>query len=230
MQLIRVKHDHRLYGKGTTVFGGKASSKFADETKLEEWSALPPSCWQQYSGNYVVGKTVYNGEELKKIENVIENVKTVKGISPYNTYGLAQHKHTVTMTLPDLPSSIDVEGQVVSGLLLLQYEDPGIWDQNLDNSDSTYKFLKWNSNTGIPSPAGFVTDITNPSTAAEFTCNASWEYEWSSTNLKLPYSSTSNSNYLSTEETTLPTYSSYVWKWVGEDDTSIEFPTKHIKV
>ena len=64
--------------------------------------------------------------------------------------------------------------------------------------------------------------------SADIYANTSWQYFWKTTeSSKLMFVSNIN-NIFQKKNITLPTYSSYVWKWSGDDDTDIYEPSAYL--
>lgn len=253
VQLIRVKHDYRLYGKGSTVFGG-TSTVFNSNDNIGKWSSLDGDCWTTYNGHYIVGKSAYN-ENIASISSTIQNV-SAKGISPYTSFGLAAHSHTVTSSTGNIPSGCEVAESIITSIPTPsnpghkpKWEGAGLftdstiktlwnsWNPSPQNgrgqkvtSNGAWAWTMWQKYFGLSYGAGcgFPYNIEPTTEAANFEADGWWEYSWDSNGCKLTTTTTDPYCFLTTHETTLPTYSSYVWKWSGSDKTDIKNPSKYI--
>jgi hypothetical protein len=229
IQLIRVKHEWRLYGKGTTILGGKAT-ELSSKTKLGEWSSTNPSCWTQFAGNYIVGKSAY-GVDLPSISSKISGTFA---INPSTCYGIAPHTHSVSISEASVPTTVSaIEGRSTFGVIKKFVNAPNpymVWVKLLTSGpDLDSRCTPWDKEANRilvdDNPQGFA-DPTG--ICAAIVGGGSWEYSWSSTNCKLNATSNMMSEIFTTKNTILPTYATYIWKWTGEDDTNITSPTEHI--
>lgn len=219
MQLIRVQHEYRLYGKNATILGG-CSSKFENATAIGNWSALPPSCWTQYTGNYMIGKSAY-GEDVGNIgTGFIKNSNY--HIGPYNSFGISPHTHEVSINKGSIASSFGIERKIWKSfdsrpVRVSRVDDPSErrpWKELAEAAVQGHKV------------AGFGDKgEDNGSVKAK----NSWSYAWNTNSYcKLMSPSNTRENIFQYSNTTLPTYETYVWKWTGVDNTDIKNPTKYI--
>lgn len=226
LQLIRVIHDYRLYGMNSTILCGAASSLNSQE-KMGTWSSLPSSVWMEYRGSYMVGKTAYN-ESTKGVGdyNGIENYKY--NISPYTSYGIKPHVHEVAVNISGLPGSISFAKKYYSKWNWQHKDDASHIDDPTMLSAKWRDLAKANLNDGADSPAGFV--VTENKKDGSIKGTIKYSYSWNSNGyckLVTPKGSSTDSIFKKSK-TVLPTYETYVWKWIGYDDTNIKEPRKYI--
>lgn len=222
IQLIRVKRDYRLYGRNTTVFGGK--SELSSTAKMRAWSSLPASCWRQYSGNYIVGKQAYN-EDVGSIGRAgIKNTRT--NFSSYYVFGIKAHTHNVSVSEEGLPDShFSVSKSALKG----NSGGDRSKASHIDDQDDLTLWSKAAITSGLKGPPKGFGAIG--SEKASIACESSWSYSWSTNSYcKLVVSDNMSNDVFSKSLSYLPTYASYVWRWVGNDDTNITSPSKDISV
>lgn len=226
IQLIRVKHEWRLYGNGTTILGGKATA-LNTKDKVGEWSSTNPSCWTQFAGNYIVGKNAY-GVDLPSISSKISGTFA---INPSTCYGIAPHTHSVSISETSVPTTISAikrrsEFGVISAYAFHKYETVEYLTSNPQWDNECQPWTKEANRMLVDdNPQGFAAPTE---TCAAIVGGGSWDYSWSSNNCKLNATSNMMSEIFTTKNTILPTYATYIWKWTGEDDTNITSPTEHI--
>lgn len=220
IHLIRVKHDYRLYGVGATVFGGKAT-ELSSEQKMSKFSALPPSCWRQFTGNYIVGKSAY-GEDISQISATIKNTKY--HISPHTMFGIASHTHTVITARGNVPTTIKKEHGVLTKIDVTENVEPSLVQCSKNTavlwSDAMIKIAGCEPDGRYTNGKGEKTSIDG---------SYEWSYSWNSKNGKLKSSDTWSGDIYKHYDTILPTYSTYVWQWINEDtETTISSPNTYI--
>ena len=209
-----------MYGVGSTIFGGCAS-ELSSEQKMSHYSALPPSCWRQFTGNYIVGKSAY-GEDISQISSTIRNTKY--HISPHNLFGIASHTHTVITARGNVPTTIKKEHGVLTTINVTENVEPSL----VQCSKSTA--VLWSDamiNIAGCKPDGRYTNGKGEKTSIDGSYE--WRYSWNSKNGKLKSKSGWNGDIYKHYDTILPTYSTYVWQWINEDtETTIYSPSAYI--
>lgn len=227
LQLIRVKHDYRLYGVGSTVFGGKASL-FNSQDNISKYSALPPSCWIEYSGNYIVGNSAY-GEDISQISSTIKN--STYHIGPHTSYGIASHTHTIVTAIGNIPTSssdkrLSLGKSGVDSITCVEKQPAYIKEGDISTNYATI-WSKAMEAVGCKPDGRFTSGVSKEGTNVSGYYN--WSYQWDSKNGKLLPDKNMKSDIFNHYDTILPTYSSYVWQWVNEDtETNISNPTTYI--
>lgn len=220
IQLIRVKRDYRLYGLRSTIFTG--NSELSSTAKMRAWSSLPASCWRAHSGNYVVGNQAYNENVGSVGSTGIKNTRT--NFSPYYVFGIKAHTHNVSVSEKDLPkSNFSVSKSALNG-------NPEGSESDASHIDNPEAYILWSEVAkrsglrGSPKGFGAIDDGT-----ASIACESSWSYSWNTNSYcKLVSSDNMRDDVFSKDLSYLPTYASYVWRWVGNDDTNITSPLKDI--
>ena len=221
MQLVRVLHEYRLYGHGTTIFGG-ASTELSSTEKMRKWSALPKSCWTEYSGNYVVGSKAYD-EEIPEIETgLIKNSRYY--IGPYNSWGIASHKHDVEFNMTQLPTTLSFSNRSVCGDFT-----PTSTHTSAAVVKAKDRGLTWRQAANAVLPPTTVKGVAQKGQPANINKIISWHYSWQSNDYCKLTSRSNVENIFKESNTFLPTYSTYVWKWTGNDDTDIYDPSAYLK-
>lgn len=233
MQLIRSSHDYRLYGSGTTIFGGK-STDLSSTAKVGEWSGLPQTCWTEYRGKYIVGKTAY-GENVGSVgSGTIKN--STYDISPYTSYMIAPHTHNVDIDMDNISSTFSKEKPVWKDFT--DIVDYAGWVHFNGEDTDINAVIVWNSsayNSGelaaqklTDTPKGFVRKAREKGSVIS---SMSWNYSWNSNSgyCQLLSPNGAQANIFNKNKVILPTYSSYVWKWTGKDNTNITSPSAYLR-
>lgn len=223
VQLVRVKHEYRLYGQGTTIFGGK-STELSSATKLRDWSGLNPSCWSQFTGNYIVGKSAY-GENISSISSTINGTFD---INPSTCYGIASHTHQVSVSKASVPDTVEMGTFSVVTAYPIVEADRGYKARYVKEVESsTHTDWKTAASRVLQgNPRGFA-DGTE--TSGKVVGGGSWNYFWKSNNCYLTTTKDMQSDIFKAKDTILPTYATYVWQWTGVDDTNITSPKAFIR-
>ncbi len=227
IQLVRVVHDYRLYGKNATIFGGR-SDTFENKTNIGKWSAVPSSTWTEYSGNYVVGKSAYN-DDLENVEtSTIANSRYL--IGPYNSWGVAPHTHEVSFNIAAMSSSFGFERDVWNTFAVEQHEKGPAHIDDRNSLLSSWRQIaeaSFQTNSG-GKRNGTVSGYANKGTEqANIKVTTKWGYSWTTNDYCKLMTVSTVENIYQQSNTVLPTYATYVWKWTGEDDTNIINPTKY---
>lgn len=236
MQMIRALHSYRLYGIGSTFFTGSASD-LNTAKKVAKLFGLPESSITEYSGNYIVGKSAYE-EDIKNVcSGTIKNAKY--NISPYSSFGIAKHSHDVSYSKTNnLSTSFSSSAEAMSTCTNGAYVKPthddfdktaksGSWATTITDQSRLEKTWREVVASAMPkNPYGSWAMLESFDKGSIIT-STSWSYSWNSNDLVLSADPGWKDNIFKDYKTTLPTYSTYVWKWTGEDDTNIENPTKN---
>lgn len=209
MQIIRVKHDYRLYGEGTTIFGGRANETFGTKSLMKDWSALPANCWKEKTLCYVIGSKAY-GEDIE-VGQTIQHATTY--ISPYTSYGFLTHDHTVSYTKKDTPSQLTI-GRHSAGR---GYFNGTTNIANVGDPESGWE---------ADGSKGIVFSGSSKEITFHISLNNWWK--WSGYTKTYP-NYVESSEWLSKEDVKLPSYLSYVWQWSGADPTTVRSPSAYIK-
>jgi hypothetical protein len=208
MQIIRVKHDFRLYGSGTTIFGGKCTGTFGDSGKMQKWSAIPEKCWKEKTECYAIGSKAY-GENIDVGDTI---PYTTTYISPYTSYGFLSHTHSVSYSPLSLPTTVYV-GRHTAG--------SGAYP-------STTKLKKVSTGNGWKTGNCLGVVQSGGNEDVSFTMALKTNWSWSGTGTSYPKNYTESANWLSKDEVKLPSYLSYVWQWSGKDTTTVYNPYAYI--
>ena len=225
VQLIRFKRDYRMYGPGATIYG----NCYKNDISCQRFTAVPASCFTQRSNNYIVGKKAY-GDELKNVGNAIQN--SVWHISPYNSYALAKHVHSVSIDIGHLETYLELSKDVITGGTYSEAKGCRL----VDTADRDNPGTPWDeaAAAAIRGNDPKVCDTTTEGNPVTLNYSGYHRYRWDSNsgNCKLIEKSDWNDNPWSSTEVKLPTYSTRVWVWENDDKanggTNISSPSAFI--
>ena len=221
VQLIRFKRDYRMYGPGAMLIG----NCYTDQDEISTYTATPPSCWNTFENNYMVGNSAYESS-LPSVNTTIQNF--VYNISPSTSYALAAHKHGVTVSVDKLPSGCTIsEDWMKASKFSTSFDHAFLvssgffWDQ-LNTYGGNWSGEKKRCICRFKDGASI---NINGSGGNSY----SWDSNKNKSVCKLVETSNMTKNPWKNDGIVLPTYSTKVWQWSYNDtETNITNPTAFI--